>query len=238
MNERNRTLITLAQQGDKDKLAQLIEENKGLIWSIVKRFLGRGYEADDLYQIACIGFIEAIQRFDFDYNVEISTYSVQYMIGEIKKFLRDDGLIRVSRSVKELGIKIKELERIYMAKTGESLCITKLSEILELPEENIYIAMEAQKTIESINAKIGDDDREIIDLLVDEENEANKIVDKITILEMIKKLNSRDREVINLRYFKDKTQAQVAKILGISQVHVSRIEKRILGEFKKNLLTT
>lgn len=238
MNERNRTLITLAQQGDKDKLAQLIEENKGLIWSIVKRFLGRGYEADDLYQIACIGFIEAIQRFDFDYNVEISTYSVQYMIGEIKKFLRDDGLIRVSRSVKELGIKIKELERIYMAKTGESLCVTKLSEILELPEENIYIAMEAQKTIESINAKIGDDDREIIDLLVDEENEANKIVDKITILEMIKKLNSRDREVINLRYFKDKTQAQVAKILGISQVHVSRIEKRILGEFKKNLLTT
>lgn len=238
MNERNKTLITLAQQGDKDKLAQIIEENKGLIWSIVKRFLGRGYEPEDLYQIACIGFIEAIQRFDFNYDVELSTYSVQYMIGEIKKFLRDDGLIRISRSVKELGMKIKELERIYMVKTGESLCITRLSEILELPEENIYIAMEAQKTIESINAKVGDDDREIIDLLIDDEDEQSKLVDKITIRELIKKLNLRDREIIKLRYFKDKTQSQVAKILGISQVHVSRIEKRILSEFKKNLLTT
>lgn len=238
MNERTKTLITLAQQGDKEILTKLIEENKGLIWSIVKRFLGRGYEADDLYQIACIGFIESIQRFDFNYNVELSTYSVQYMIGEIKKFLRDDGLIRISRSIKELGIKIKELEHIYMAKTGESLCVTRLSEILELPEENIYIAMEAQKTIESINAKVGDDDREIIDILIDEEDEQSKIVDKITVWEMIKSLNSRDRELINLRYFKDKTQAQVAKILGISQVHVSRIEKKILSEFKKNLLTT
>jgi RNA polymerase sporulation-specific sigma factor len=238
MNERNKTLITLAQQGDKDKLAQIIEENKGLIWSIVKRFLGRGYEPEDLYQIACIGFIEAIQRFDFNYDVELSTYSVQYMIGEIKKFLRDDGLIRISRSVKELGMKIKELERIYMVKTGESLCIARLSEILELPEENIYIAMEAQKTIESINAKVGDDDREIIDLLIDDEDEQSKLVDKITIRELIKKLNLRDREIIKLRYFKDKTQSQVAKILGISQVHVSRIEKRILSEFKKNLLTT
>ena len=238
MNERNKTLITLAQQGDKDKLAQIIEENKGLIWSIVKRFLGRGYEPEDLYQIACIGFIEAIQRFDFNYYVELSTYSFKYMIGEIKKFLRDDGLIRISRSVKELGIKIKELERIYMVKTGESLCIARLSEILELPEENIYIAMEAQKTIESINAKVGDDDREIIDLLIDDEDEQSKLVDKITIRELIKKLSLRDREIINLRYFKDKTQAQVAKILGISQVHVSRIEKRILSEFKKNLLTT
>lgn len=238
MNERNKALITLAQQGDKEKLTLLIEENKGLIWSIVKRFLGRGYEPDDLYQIACIGFIESIKRFDFNYNVELSTYSVQYMIGEIKKFLRDDGIIRISRSIKELGIKIKELEHIYMAKTGESLCVTRLAEILELPEENIYIAMEAQKTIESINTKIGDDDREIIDLLVDEDDEQSKIVDKITVWEMIKKLNSRDRELINLRYFKDKTQAQVAKILGISQVHVSRIEKKILNEFKKNLLTT
>lgn len=238
MNERNKALITLAQQGDKDKLAQLIEENKGLIWSIVKRFLGRGYEAEDLYQIACIGFIEAIQRFDFNYEVQLSTYSVQYMIGEIKKFLRDDGLIRISRSVKELGIKIKELERIYMLKTGESICVTKLSEILELPEENIYMAMEAQKTVESINAKLGDDDREIVELLMDENDESNKIVDKITIVEMIKKLSSRDREIINLRYFKDKTQSQVAKILGISQVHVSRIEKKILNDFKKKLLTT
>ena len=137
MHERDKKLIVQAQQGDKEILAEILEKNKGLIWSIVKRFLGRGYEADDLYQIACIGFIEAIQRFKFEFNVELSTYSVQYMIGEIKKFFRDDGIIRISRGIKELGMKIKELERIYMIKTGESLCITKLSKILELPEENI-----------------------------------------------------------------------------------------------------
>ena len=209
----------------------------GLIWNIVKRFLGRGYEAEDLYQIACIGFIEAIQRFKFEFNVELSTYSVQYMIGEIKKFLRDDGIIRISRTTKELGTKIKQLERIYTDKTGESLCVQELSKILDLPEESIYMAQEAMQTkVESINEKIGDDGREIIDILASDEDEQSKIVDKITILEMIKSLSFRDREIIDLRYFKDKTQTQVAKILGISQVHVSRIEKKILNDFRKKLL--
>ncbi len=158
------------------------------------------------------------------------------MIGEIKKFLRDDGIIRISRSVKELGIKIKELEKIYMVKTGESLCITRLSEILELPEETIYMAMEAMQNVESINAKVDSEGKEIVDLVSTGIDEQAKIVDKITILDMIKKLNSRDRQIINLRYFKDKTQTQVAKILGISQVHVSRIEKKILNEFRNKLL--
>ena len=158
------------------------------------------------------------------------------MIGEIKKFLRDDGIIRISRSVKELGIKIRELDRIYIAKTGESLCVSRLSEILELPEENIYIAMEASQAVESINEKIGDDGKELIETIKSEEDEELKIVNKITISEMIGKLNFRDREIIKLRYFKDKTQSQVARILGISQVHVSRIEKRILNDFRTILL--
>lgn len=209
----------------------------GLIWNIVKRFLGRGYEAEDLYQIACIGFIEAIQRFNFEYNVELSTYSVQYMIGEIKKFLRDDGIIRISRGTKELGVKIKQLERIYTDKTGKSLCIEEISKILELPKESISIAQEAMQTkVESINERIGDDGREMVDMLASDEDEQSKLVDRITILEMIKKLSIRDREIINLRYFKDKTQTQVAKILGISQVHVSRIEKKILNDFRSKLL--
>lgn len=208
----------------------------GLIWSIVKRFLGRGYEAEDLYQIACIGFIEAIKRFKFEFNVELSTYSVQYMIGEIKKFLRDDGIIRISRSVKELGTKIKELDRIYLAKTGESLCVTRLSKILELPEENIYIAMEALQSVESINAKVDEEGKELLETLKSDVDEELKIVNKITVTELIKKLNFRDREIINLRYFKDKTQSQVASILGISQVHVSRIEKKILNEFRTILM--
>ena len=158
------------------------------------------------------------------------------MIGEIKKFLRDDGIIRISRSIKELGIKIKELEKIYMAKTGESLCVTRLAEILELPEETIYMSMEAMQTIESINAKVDNEGKEIIEFVSSGIDEQSKIVDKITIWEMIKKLSWRDREIINLRYFKDKTQTQVAKILGISQVHVSRIEKKILNEFRSKLL--
>ena len=158
------------------------------------------------------------------------------MIGEIKKFLRDDGIIRISRSVKELGIKIKELERIYMVKTGESLCITKLSKILEIPEENIYIAMEASRNVESINEKIDKEGKELIEILATDEDEQTKIIDRITILELINELNSRDKQIIDLRYFKDKTQSQVASILGISQVHVSRIEKRILSNFREKLL--
>lgn len=158
------------------------------------------------------------------------------MIGEIKKFLRDDGIIRISRSVKELGIKIKELDRIYMAKTGESLCVSRLSSILELPEENIYIAMEASRAVESINEKIDEDGKELIETIKADEDEETKIINKITVSELIKKLSYRDREIINLRYFKDKTQSQVASILGISQVHVSRIEKKILTEFRSMLL--
>ncbi len=158
------------------------------------------------------------------------------MIGEIKKFLRDDGIIRISRSIKELGIKIKELDRIYVAKTGESLCVGKLSEILELPEENIYMAMEASKSVESINEKIDEEGKELADTLKSDEDEQMKIVNKITVLELIKSLSSRDRKIIDLRYFKDKTQSQVARILGISQVHVSRIEKKILSDFRSMLL--
>ena len=133
-------------------------------------------------------------------------------------------------------MKIKELERIYMVKTGESLCITKLSQILDIPEENIYIAMEASRTVESINEKIDEDGKELIEILTNEEDEQSKIVDKITVLGLIDNLNWRDKEIINLRYFKDKTQTQVANILGISQVHVSRIEKRILNDFRTKLL--
>lgn len=198
--------------------------------------MGRGYEAEDLYQIACIGFIKAIKRFKFEYNVELSTYSVQYMIGEIKKFLRDDGIIKISRKDKELGLKIKELDRIYVAKTGESLCVSRLAQILELPEEDIYIAMEASRGVESINEKIDEDGNELIEIIKMEDDEETRIVNKITVSELINKLSFRDKEIISLRYFYDKTQSQVASILGISQVHVSRLEKKILKEFRMMLL--
>ena len=145
-------------------------------------------------------------------------------------------MIKVSRHVKELGIKINELERIYKVKTGENLDIKTISKILELPEETIIMAKDASKKIESINEKVGDDGDELIDLLRDKKDEQSKLVDKITVLDLISKLNERERKIIDLRYFKDKTQTQVAKMLGISQVHVSRIEKKILADFKEKLI--
>ena len=236
MHEKNKKLIEKAQLGDKYALEQIIEENKGLIWSIVKRFNGRGYECEDLYQIACIGFIESVQRFNFEHGTELSTYAVQYMIGEIKKFLRDDGIIRVSRSIKELGFKIKAVEKDLLSKNDEFVSVKKIAEILEIPEEDIYMAMDALKSVESINEEESEDGREKIEKISNNEDEQAKIVDKITIREMINKLNYRDKQIINLRYFKDKTQVQVAKILGISQVHVSRIEKKILNELREKLV--
>ena len=196
MYEKNKILISQAQTGDKEALAQILDENKGLIWSIVKKFVGKGYDTEDIYQIACIGFIKAIQRFRFDLGNELSTYSVQYMLGEIKKFFRDDGIIHISRNKKEEGFKIK-IESIY-----DEVC----------------------------------DGKEKIEVIFISEDEQSRMIDKITISELIKKLNGRDRQVIQLRYFKDKTQEQVAKILGISQVHVSRIEKRILTDLRKKLV--
>lgn len=235
MYENNKYLIIKAQNGDNEALGRIIEENSGLIWSIVKRFLGRGYEKEDLYQIASIGFIKAIRRFDFEFNVRLSTYAVQYMIGEIKKFLRDDGIIKISRTAKELGIKIKELERDYLIRTGESLSIIEMAKALNVSEEDVCTSIEANKVIESINQELKEGGVEKIDRIITSSDEQNKIVDKITVIELIKALNIREKRLIILRYFKEKTQTQVAKIMGISQVQVSRIERRVLREFREKM---
>lgn len=235
MYENNKYLIIKAQNGDNEALGRIIEENSGLIWSIVKRFLGRGYEKEDLYQIASIGFIKAIRRFDFEFNVRLSTYAVQYMIGEIKKFLRDDGIIKISRTTKELGVKIKELERDYLIKTGESLSVIEMAKALNVSEEDVCTSIEANKVIESINQELKDGGVEKLDRIVISSDEQNKIVDKITVIELIKALNMREKRLIILRYFKEKTQMQVAKIMGISQVQVSRIERKVLKEFREKM---
>ena len=235
MYENNKYLIIKAQNGDNEALGRIIEENSGLIWSIVKRFLGRGYEKEDLYQIASIGFIKAIRRFDFEFNVRLSTYAVQNMIGEIKKFLRDDGIIKISRTAKELGIKIKELERDYLIRTGESLSIIEMAKALNVSEEDVCTSIEANKVIESINQELKEGGVEKIDRIITSSDEQNKIVDKITVIELIKALNIREKRLIILRYFKEKTQTQVAKIMGISQVQVSRIERRVLREFREKM---
>lgn len=240
MYETNLDDIILAQKGSETAMEKILCTNEGLIWSIVKRFTGRGYEAQDLYQIGCIGFIKAIKRFDISFDVKISTYAVPYILGEIKRFIRDDGPIRVSRSIKELAGKIKEEQRKYLIENGKEIGIMELAEKLNVTKEEIAVALDSERQIESIqedaySSKDGEGKTSKIEKISTGTDEASKIVDKICIRELINNLDNREKEIILLRYFKEKTQTEVAKILGITQVQVSRIERKILFNMKAKL---
>lgn len=219
---------------------RLIRENNGLIWSIVKRFMNRGYEVEDLYQIGCMGFIKSIKRFDTNFEVKLSTYSVPYILGEIKRFIRDDGPIKVSRSIKELNVKINELKRHYLIKTGKEITIEEICKELKVGKEDVIIAMESTNTIESIEGAAGSENKDgkqltIFDKISTGKNEEEIITNKMVVNQLINELEDRDKEIILLRFFKEKTQTEVAKILGISQVQVSRIERKILSNMKIKL---
>lgn len=233
----NLKYIKLAQNNNEEAMELLIKNNSGLIWNIVKRFIGRGYETDDLYQIGCIGLIKAIKRFDVNLEVQLSTYAVPYIMGEIKRFLRDDGIIKVSRQTKELAIKIKQIQNEYMNKIGEEISITKISEILKVSKEEIAAAIESNNTVDSIYNVEGQDsdERTLIDKIKDEKDEYNHLVNKITLDEIINNLEEKEKKVVILRFYKEQTQAQVGKILGITQVQVSRIEKKVLEKMKLKL---
>ena len=212
----------------------------GLIWSIVKRFNGRGYDLEDLYQIGCMGFIKSIKRFDTNYDVKLSTYAVPYMIGEIKRYIRDDGPIKVSRGIKELGIKIRELQKENINKEGKELTIEELEAELKISKEDIALALEANNTVESIDNKFYTDNKDgnslnFIEKISSNKNEEEIITNKLAIKQLIEDLDKREKEIICLRFYKDKTQSQVAKILGITQVQVSRIERKILANMKMKL---
>lgn len=232
--------IEKAQSGDKNALEELIEENNGLIWSIVKRFYGRGHEPEDLYQIGCLGFIKSIKRFNTDFEVKLSTYAVPYMIGEIKRYIRDDGPVKVSRSIKDLGIKIRELQREKMNKQGKEPKIQEIAKELKVDLDDVILAMEATNSVESIEGTkhINNKDGKsisLLDTLSTEKNEEELITNKLAIGQLIKDLKDREKEIILLRYYKEKTQAQVAKILGISQVQVSRLERKILENMRRKM---
>ncbi len=219
-------------------MTKLVKDNQGLIWSIVKRFTGRNYETEDLYQIGCMGFIKAIKRFDTSFEVQISTYAVPYILGEIKKFIRDDGIIKVSRSVKELGIKIKQLQSEYLKKNHEEINIAQISKELKVDKEEIIFAMEAQRPVESIYQDENNDNndkRELLSKIPVETNQELKIINNMALNQVINNLNAREKQIIILRFYKDKTQTEVGKMLGISQVQVSRMEKSVLEKMKQRL---
>ena len=219
-------------------MTKLVEDNQGLIWSIVKRFIGRSYETEDLYQIGCMGFIKAIKRFDTEFEVQVSTYAVPYILGEIKKFIRDDGIIKVSRSVKELGIRIKQLQNEYLKTNHEEMNIGQISEQLKIDREEIIFAMEAQRPVESIYQEDNNDDndkRELLSKIPVETNQETKIINNMALSQVINNLNAREKQIIILRFYKDKTQTEVGKLLGISQVQVSRMEKSVLEKMKQRL---
>ncbi len=238
MYENSVEKIKQVQAGDRDVLADLINTNNGLIWNIVKRFGGRGYEYEDLYQIGCIGFIKAIKKFDTNYEVQLSTYAVPYILGEIKRFLRDDGIIKVSRSTKELVNKIRSIQKEYLEKYGEEINISEISKKLKMSKEEIALALDSAKPVESLyqeDASNNGDNRQMIDKIVCQKDEATAISNKLAIRQIIQDLNKREQEVIILRFYKEKTQAQVGKILGITQVQVSRIERKVLDRMKSKL---
>lgn len=240
MYENSISSIKRAQEGDNFEMERLIRENNGLIWSIVKRFMNRGYEVDDLYQIGCIGFIKSIKRFDTNFDVKLSTYSVPYILGEIKRFIRDDGPIKVSRSIKELNTKINELKKYYLIKYGREITIEEIKKELKVTKEDILIAIDSVNNVESIENAATSENKDgkklsIMEKISTGKNEEEIITNKLVIRELIEDLKDRDRQIILLRFFKEKTQTEVANMLGISQVQVSRIEKKVLSNMRKKL---
>lgn len=241
MYENDMKTIENAQNGNKDEMTKLIQDNNGLIWSIVRRFSGRGHDTEDLYQIGCIGFIKAIQRFDTSFEVRLSTYAVPYILGEIKRYIRDDGPIKISRSIKELNVKIKEVQKQYLMKYGKEISLEEIAKELRTSKEEIAMAMDSTRPVDSIEETSYRDNKtdktvSILEQISTGKDEQTEITNRITIKNMINDLDDREKEIILLRYYKQKTQMQVSKILGITQVQVSRIERKVLNNMKRKLI--
>lgn len=231
-------LIRKSHEGDKEAREQIVKENVGLVWCVVRRFYGRGAEPEDLFQIGSIGLLKAIDKFDLSYEVKFSTYAVPMISGEIRRFLRDDGMIKVSRSLKELSYKIlQERERMNRS-LGREPNLQELSEKLGLEREEIVQAMESAVEVESlhkpIHQKEGSEIR-LMDKLEEKDQREEDVLNRIILQEALETLEPEERQLIYLRYFANKTQSDVGKSMGISQVQVSRMEKRILQRMKKNM---
>ena len=236
--DRTLELIKAASEGDPSAAEDLVKENSGLIWSVVKRFLNRGAEAEDLYQIGAIGLIKSIQKFDFSYDVKFSTYAVPMIMGEIKRFLRDDGMLKVSRPSKEVGVKIRAIQERESA-AGRNITVSELAKELGVSGEEITLAIGAGQEVESLQRTVFEGRNgngvTLMERLGDGVSEEEKIVDSILLNKIISELPEREQTIIKMRYFMDKTQTETAQRLGISQVQISRIEKRVLESMRKRM---
>lgn len=231
-------LIKKSQQGDREAQEKLVKNNIGLVSTIVKKFLNRGYEYEDLFQIGCIGLIKAIKNFNPEFNVRFSTYAVPMIIGEIKRFLRDDGIIKVSRNLKETAKKIKITKEKLAKELGRDATIQEIAKELCITYEDVILGLESFYNPEYLYDTIHQDDGApvlLIDKIGEDKDYGAEIIDKVAIKDMINTLDPRGRQVIMLRYFKDMTQSEISKVLKISQVQVSRIEKRVLEQLRKTI---
>ena len=229
-------LIHLAQENDRKALDAIVEQNIKLVYSIAHKFTGRGTDLDDLLQLGTIGLIKAVKKFNADFDVKFSTYAVPMIMGEIKRFLRDDGPIKVSRSLKQLAAKAYAVQNDLSKSTGKEPTISEIADILCVPRADLAAALEAAQAPESLYTPFSEDESLLlIDKVKSIADNETETVNKIALGQLIKKLSEREQKIIILRYFKDKTQSQTATQLGISQVQVSRIERKILSALRKSL---
>lgn len=233
--EHTLALIGRAHQGDKEARDTLFEENTGLIYSVARRFLGRGVEMEDLFQIGSIGLLKAVDKFDPAFEVKFSTYAISMILGELKRFFRDDGMIKVSRSIKE------NQHRVYLAREkiekelGREPSLKEIAEMLEMPPEEVAMTMDSAAEVESLYRTVYQSegtDISLIDKIPEKENAEEHLLNRIFLEEILGKLESSDRKLLYMRYFQDQTQTQIAEQLGVSQVQVSRMEKRILKKLR------
>ncbi|MCP8966942.1 RNA polymerase sporulation sigma factor SigF [Ectobacillus ponti] len=229
-------LIRRSQEGDQAARDTIVQNNMRLVWSVVQRFINRGYDPEDLFQIGCIGLLKSVDKFDLSFDVKFSTYAVPMIIGEIQRFLRDDGTVKVSRSLKETGNKIRKMKDELSKTLGRVPTITEVAEALGLSPEEVVMAQEASRSPSSIHETVYENDGDpitILDQIADQSE--TRWFDKIALKEAIRELDERERLIVYLRYYKDQTQSEVAERLGISQVQVSRLEKKILQQMKDRI---
>lgn len=232
--DQTRDWIRRAKEGNKEAKEKLVMENTGLVWNVVKGFYGRGYDKEELFQIGCIGLIKSIDRFDLSFDVKFSTYAVPLITGEIRRFLRDDGMIKVSRKWKEDGYRIYQSIQKLTQELGRDPELNEISTHSGISVENIVMALEANAEVESLNRTFQKEGKEItvMDRILSDDNMEEKILEDLALKQAMEELTEKEKRLIEMRYFQNKTQMEVSRAFGVSQVQISRMEKKILGKLR------